>query len=380
MRQLLLDPGVAREFERLKKDNETKATEIKALKEELQAVGFSQESKAGRMLMLKCRALQVRAGTDRGPRREAEFAHLLLLAMVIRGGAGRAAAAAQRPCCFPESMWHAHALDPAVNSSDAGHHHDHVAWSMQEENEEMGRELAQGKVHGLEQQVSGQQPACSCTHRHACSPHPRGASPSASCSATCWPSQATPTRLNPQLMQCWLSSCAMPHDVAHCVILGLQQTFPTQVALAKGFVDDMRARYLELEDHTHQLHSEAEQLCRQACALLRCMHAHVACVWMGSCMMVLAAPLGLLTYWPPSTIPQCSIAPPCTRSHNRGGWAGIAWCPTAAAADRYGSQSGRCSDWLHPAAHFHTLYQRADEYRAPPVLPPAEARAAATWC
>ena len=29
----------------------------------------------------------------------------------------------------------------------------------------------------------------------------------------------------------------------------------------------MRARYLELEDHTHQLHSEAEQLCRQARAL-----------------------------------------------------------------------------------------------------------------
>ena len=59
VRQLLLDPGVAREFERLKKDNEAKATEMKALKEELQAVGFSQESKAGRMLMLKCRALQV---------------------------------------------------------------------------------------------------------------------------------------------------------------------------------------------------------------------------------------------------------------------------------------------------------------------------------
>ena len=36
-----------------------------------------------------------------------------------------------------------------------------------------------------------------------------------------------------------------------------------QVALAKGFVDDMRARYVELEDHTHQLHAEAEQLCRQ---------------------------------------------------------------------------------------------------------------------
>lgn len=65
MRQLLLDPAVAREFERLRKDAEAKAKEVKALQEELQAVGFSQESKAGRMLMAKCRALQVR--TFRSP-------------------------------------------------------------------------------------------------------------------------------------------------------------------------------------------------------------------------------------------------------------------------------------------------------------------------
>lgn len=58
---------------------------------------------------------------------------------------------------------------------------------MQDENEEMGRELAEGKVHGLEQQV----------------------------------------------------------------------------ALAKGFVEDLRMRYLELEDHTHTLDAEAEDLTRQ---------------------------------------------------------------------------------------------------------------------
>ena len=67
MRQLLLDPGVAREFERLKRDNEAKAAEIKSLKEELQAVGFSQESRAGRMLMAKCRDLQVLLPEPAGP-------------------------------------------------------------------------------------------------------------------------------------------------------------------------------------------------------------------------------------------------------------------------------------------------------------------------
>ena len=33
---------------------------------------------------------------------------------------------------------------------------------LQEENEEMGRELAQGKVHGLEQQVALQQAGSTC--------------------------------------------------------------------------------------------------------------------------------------------------------------------------------------------------------------------------
>ena len=58
------------------------------------------------------------------------------------------------------------------------------------------------------------------------------------------------------------------------------------MALAKGFVDDMRSRYVELEDHTHALHSEAEDLCRQvqsaACAAhclaaLRLSAARVLC-------------------------------------------------------------------------------------------------------
>ena len=59
-RQLLLDPAVVREFERLRGVAEAKAQEVRKLQEELQAVNFSQESKAGRLLMAKCRALQAR--------------------------------------------------------------------------------------------------------------------------------------------------------------------------------------------------------------------------------------------------------------------------------------------------------------------------------
>ena len=58
-RQLLTDPAVAREFERLRSVAEAKAQEVRKLQEELQAVNFSQDSKAGRLLMAKCRALQV---------------------------------------------------------------------------------------------------------------------------------------------------------------------------------------------------------------------------------------------------------------------------------------------------------------------------------
>ena len=40
-----------------------------------------------------------------------------------------------------------------------------------------------------------------------------------------------------------------------------------QVALAKGYVDDMRKGYNELEDHCATLDEEAEDLQRQACSL-----------------------------------------------------------------------------------------------------------------
>ena len=65
--KLLLDPAVVREFERLRGAAEAKAQEVRKLQEELQAVNFSQESKAGRLLMAKCRALQARAPFDLCP-------------------------------------------------------------------------------------------------------------------------------------------------------------------------------------------------------------------------------------------------------------------------------------------------------------------------
>ena len=61
VRQLLLDPAVNREFAALRAEVEAKGREVKALQQELQAVNFSQDSKTGRMLMAKCRTLQVRA-------------------------------------------------------------------------------------------------------------------------------------------------------------------------------------------------------------------------------------------------------------------------------------------------------------------------------
>ena len=38
-----------------------------------------------------------------------------------------------------------------------------------------------------------------------------------------------------------------------------------QVALSKVFTEDMRARYLELEDHAHVLDAESEDLMQQVC-------------------------------------------------------------------------------------------------------------------
>ncbi len=64
-RQLLMDPAVAREFGRLRGEAEAQAGEVRALREELQGTAFSQDSKAGRLLMAKCRALQARAPAAR---------------------------------------------------------------------------------------------------------------------------------------------------------------------------------------------------------------------------------------------------------------------------------------------------------------------------
>lgn len=58
VRQLLLDPAVYREFRKMRTDADAKAHEAKLLRQELQAVAFSQDSKTGRMLMAKCRTLQ----------------------------------------------------------------------------------------------------------------------------------------------------------------------------------------------------------------------------------------------------------------------------------------------------------------------------------
>ena len=182
VRQLLLDPGVAREFERLKKDNEAKAAEIKALKEELQAVGFSQESKAGRMLMLKCRALQV-----------------LLCGAVVRAGQ--------------------HAEGPALTACDA---------------------------------------RCRRRMRRWARSWPR-----AKCMA--WSSRCAAAGEHAQLAcsSCKSSRSSEGSSTA-CVHVHLFDCGPgMQVALAKGFVDDMRARFLELDDHAHALHGENEDLCRE---------------------------------------------------------------------------------------------------------------------
>jgi pre-mRNA-splicing regulator WTAP len=81
LKQLLLDPAINREFQRLKSELGETQKELKHVQEDLQAVNFTQESKTGRALMAKCK-------------------------------------------------------------------------SLQEENDEMGRELAEGKVHQLDAQLS----------------------------------------------------------------------------------------------------------------------------------------------------------------------------------------------------------------------------------
>lgn len=58
MKQLVLDPAVNKEFQRLKQELEDERKEVKRLQEELEAVTFTQDSKTGRLLMNKCKSLQ----------------------------------------------------------------------------------------------------------------------------------------------------------------------------------------------------------------------------------------------------------------------------------------------------------------------------------
>ncbi|GIL53487.1 hypothetical protein Vafri_9057 [Volvox africanus] len=58
LKQLMLDPAVAREFARLRSELEAAQAELATAREELAAVTFTQESKVGRQLMAKCRSLQ----------------------------------------------------------------------------------------------------------------------------------------------------------------------------------------------------------------------------------------------------------------------------------------------------------------------------------
>ncbi|KAL3140894.1 hypothetical protein ABBQ32_005426 [Trebouxia sp. C0010 RCD-2024] len=57
VRQLLLDPAVNHEFERILKALEEKTAEAKRLNQELNGTTFTYESKQGRMLMAKCKLL-----------------------------------------------------------------------------------------------------------------------------------------------------------------------------------------------------------------------------------------------------------------------------------------------------------------------------------
>lgn len=70
---------MAREFGRLRGEAEAKASEVRSLQEELQGVHFSQDSKAGRLLMAKCRALQVCARLRSCIRLHGFFARACLL-------------------------------------------------------------------------------------------------------------------------------------------------------------------------------------------------------------------------------------------------------------------------------------------------------------
>lgn len=113
LRQVLLDPAVNREVGRLKAEAEAKARELKVAQEELQAVQFSQESKAGRMLMAKCRALQdenEEMGRELSEGRQSQLERSLVLAREQLEEMRR---------IYSELEDHAHALDDEAEQLQA---------------------------------------------------------------------------------------------------------------------------------------------------------------------------------------------------------------------------------------------------------------------
>jgi len=57
VRQLVLDPAVSKEFQRQQRELEERSRQVMQLKEDLDGVQFTQESKMGRALIQKCRLL-----------------------------------------------------------------------------------------------------------------------------------------------------------------------------------------------------------------------------------------------------------------------------------------------------------------------------------
>ena len=67
---------MAREFERMSAQLQEKTREVRRLYEDTQAMNFSQEGKTGRLLMAKCRTLQVGKTVWSSSSRSAEAAPL----------------------------------------------------------------------------------------------------------------------------------------------------------------------------------------------------------------------------------------------------------------------------------------------------------------
>ena len=82
LKQLLLDPALNKEFSRLKAELESTQKELKHVQQELAATSFTQESKIGRQLMAKCRALadeneEMGRELSEGEARDRWYAHTL---------------------------------------------------------------------------------------------------------------------------------------------------------------------------------------------------------------------------------------------------------------------------------------------------------------